>query len=138
MGEWVIDIGTGPGFVPLEIAQSVAPNGEVLGVDISEPMLDLARARCAHLANVRFENADAVNLPVPSGSYDAAIAIQVYEYIDDVGNALRELNRVLRARGRAAIVSTDWPSIAWLSSFDDRMGRVLDAWAQHCPHQTLP
>jgi arsenite methyltransferase len=45
---------------------------------------------------------------------------------------------VLRPGGRAAIVSTDWPSLAWNSSDPDRMARILDAFSEHCAHVSLP
>ena len=137
-GERVIDIGTGPGFLAREIADRVGPTGEVLGVDVSEPMLQLARKRCADQAQVRFESADATGLPVPDASFDAAASIQVFEYIVDVEAALVEMHRVLRPGGRAAIVTTDWRTLAWNSSDEGRMQKIMGAFAEHCAHQDLP
>ena len=137
-GERVVDIGTGPGFVARELADAVGPGGHVLAVDTSEPMLALARRRCADAAQVRVEIADAIALPANDASFDAAVSVQVYEYIAEVGVALTELHRVLRPGGRAAVVSSDWTSLVWQAGDEGRMRRILDAFSEHCAHQQLP
>jgi ubiquinone/menaquinone biosynthesis C-methylase UbiE len=80
----------------------------VVGVDISEPMIRFGRLRCADKPWVRFEMGEATQLPFPDGVFDAAISVQVYEYVREVDAALAEMFRVLRPGGRAAVVSTDW------------------------------
>jgi ubiquinone/menaquinone biosynthesis C-methylase UbiE len=137
-GERVLDIGTGPGFLTLDMAELVGSVGEVVGIDSSDPMLALAGKRCAGKPQVRFEPGDASRLPLPDSHFDAAVSVQVYEYIPEVEIALAEMYRVLRPGGRGAIVSTDWRSIVWNSKDDARMQRVLAAFAEHCPHQDLP
>ena len=137
-GERVIDIGTGPGFLAREMADRVGHTGEVLGVDMSEPMLQLARERCAGLSQVRFESADATRLPAPDARFDVAASVQVFEYVVDVEAALVEMHRILRPGGRGAIVTTDWRTLAWNSSDEGRMQRVMGAFAEHCAHQDLP
>lgn len=137
-GERVLDIGTGPGFIAAEMAESVGPSGAVLGVDISESMLALAHQRCAGKAMVDLKVGNATQLPVPDAHFDAAVSVQVYEYVSAVEIALAELYRVLRPGGRAAIISTDWHSIAWNATDEERMQRVLTAWAGHCAHADLP
>ena len=137
-GERVIDIGTGPGFLAREIADRVGQSGEVLGVDMSEPMLQLARERCADLAEARFESADAIRLPAADASFDVAVSVQVFEYVLDVEAALVEMHRILRPGGRGVIVTTDWTTLAWNSSDEERMRRVMGAFAEHCAHQDLP
>src|SRR3981081_2280046 len=54
---------------------------------------------------------DAVVLPFPDGSFDAAVSTQVYEYVADMPRALAELRRVLRPGGRAVVLDTDWDSL---------------------------
>jgi ubiquinone/menaquinone biosynthesis C-methylase UbiE len=46
-GERVVDIGTGAGFVAYDVADAVGATGEVVGVDLSEPMMRFGRLRCA-------------------------------------------------------------------------------------------
>jgi ubiquinone/menaquinone biosynthesis C-methylase UbiE len=137
-GERVLDIGTGPGFIAYEIADFVGPAGTVLGVDISEPMLQLARGRCAEKPWVQLKFGNATQLPVPDSEFDIGISVQVYEYIDDIEAALAELYRVLRPGGRAVIISTDWKSIIWNAEDESRMDRVLSIFAEHCVYQDLP
>jgi len=137
-GERVVDIGTGAGFVAYDIADAIGATGEVVGVDLSEPMMRLGRLRCANKPWVRFETGEATHLPFPDDAFDAAISVQVYEYVREVETALAEMFRVLRPGGRAAIVSTDWKSIIWHSSNTSRMQKILAAYAEHCAYTDLP
>ena len=137
-GDRVIDIGTGPGFYASEIGDYVGPDGEVLGIDNNEQMLELGRRRTADTAHIRFKVADATQLPAVNESFDVAFSTQVFEYVDDVDIAIAEMYRVLRPGGRGLIAATDWTSIAWNSSNDERMERMLAAFAEHCAHECLP
>lgn len=137
-GEHALDIGCGPGLTTLALAQAVGPQGSVLGVDIAQPMLTIARRRCEALANVTFGMADVTQLPYADDSFDIALASQVYEYVDQVDHALKELARVVRPGGRAVLVDTDWESAVWASHDDVRMRRVLETWNEHIPHPQLP
>ena len=137
-GERVLDIGTGPGFLAAEMAEAVGPTGQIHGVDMSEPMLEMARKRCAGKSWVTFQPDAATDLPSDDATFDAALSVQVYEYIADVTKALSEMYRVIRPGGRAAIVSTDWDAIAWHASDGARMSRILGAFAEHCVHTYLP
>jgi arsenite methyltransferase len=137
-GERVLDIGAGSGFVALDMADPVGPTGAILGIDVSESMLGLARARCAEKPWVKFEIGDATQLQIPDAAFDVAVSVQVFEYIRDIDLALAEMHRVLRPGGRAAIISTDWKSIAWSSSDETRMQKLLSVYAEHCAHQDLP
>jgi arsenite methyltransferase len=139
-GERVLDIGAGPGFLAAELAAGVAPDGVVIGTDVSESMLAIAAARAgsARGAELRFEHADACALPFAQASFDAVVSTQVYEYVEDIAGALEELARVLRPGGRALVLDTDWDSIVWHSRDQARMRRVLDAWGEHLVDPHLP
>ena len=137
-GEKVLDIGTGPGFLALELADAVGSTGRVVGIDTSESVLEAARRRCAERTWVELRSGDASHLPFADGEFDVATSIQVYEYIADVDAALAEMHRVLRPGGRAAIVSTDWRSSVWHAEDEKRAERMFAAWAEHCAHQDLP
>ena len=137
-GEIALDIGCGPGLTTLGLGQAVGAAGNVIGVDIAEPMLAIARQRCAALPQVSFSLADVTALPYEDAYFDVALATQVYEYVEDIDLALRELARVIRPGGRALLVDTDWESAVWASSDDVRMRRVLETWNEHIPHPQLP
>jgi len=137
-GERVLDIGSGPGFLAGTIAEEVGSSGAVHGVDISEPLLAVARAHCAHQSWVEFRQADATRLPFPDQAFDAVISTQVLEYVRDVDAALSEIHRVVRPAGRVVLVDTDLDSIVWHSPDQERMRRVLAAWEQHAADAYLP
>jgi len=137
-GERVLDVGSGPGFLAGAIAHAVGPGGRVSGVDISEPLLAVARSHCAHQSWVEFRHADATRLPFADHAFDAAVSIQVLEYVRDVDAALAEIHRVLRPGGRVVIVDTDWDSIVWRCADRERMNRILAAWEPHAADSYLP
>ena len=137
-GERVLDLGSGPGFLTSSIAQKIGLTGVVCGIDVSEPMIELARGYCAEQPWVDFSQADIINLPFPDNSFDAAISVQVLEYVPDVEGALAEMYRVVCPAGRVVIVDTDWDSIVWHSSDRERMNRVLSAWEEHAADPFLP
>ena len=140
VGEDVLDIGSGPGYLACEIAQRVGPTGVVHGIDPSTSMLATAARRNAgeRAAPVHFGIGDALTLPFPDGSFDAVTATQVYEYVADMSAALAEARRVLRPAGRLLILDTDWDSLVWHSSDPTRMRRVLTAWDEHLADPHLP
>lgn len=137
-GEDVLDIGTGLGHLALEMADIVGPEGKIVGMDLNEPMLEFARIRCEAKAWIEFKAGDASQLPFKNESFDAAVSVQVYEYITDTHQVLKELNRILKPGGRAVIVASDWKSTIWHSTDQDRMNKVLLAWEQHCAYSDLP
>ena len=136
-GERVIDIGSGPGFLCESMAVDVGANGQVLGIELSEDLVRFATARKGQ-AWINYRTGDAVNLDVPSASFDAFVSTQVVEYIPDADAALREMHRVLRPGGRGILVDTDWDTVVWHSSDASRMERVLRASEDHCAHPRLP
>lgn len=136
-GEAVLSVGTGPGFESRALAEAVGEDGRVHGIDTAEPMLEAARQRCSDLPWATFEVGDAAALPAEDGTFDAAAAVQVYEYVPDVQAALRELYRVLRPGGRAVVFDSDWSTMVYATADDERSERVLRAFDAHCAHPRL-
>lgn len=137
-GERILDVGSGPGFLAAEIAGATGPSGSVRGIDVSEPMIGLARDHCAQFPWTTFSQADATRLPFPDESFDAVISTQVLEYVPGVDAALAEIHRVLRRDGRVVLVDTDWDSIVWHSNNRRLMDRVLAVWEEHAADPYLP
>lgn len=137
-GERVLDLGAGPGFLALRLAEAVGPSGAVCGVDISAPLLAHARQLAAGRPQLSWLRADATALPLPDASFDAAISTQVLEYVAEVDAALAELHRLLRPQGRLVVVDTDWDSMVWDAPDRARHARVMAAWEAHAPHPRLP
>jgi len=139
-GEAVLDIGVGPGILAAEMAAEVGPAGRVCGIDISDSMLALAETR-AHeegSAAIELQRSDADPLPYADGSFDVVVSTQVLEYVEDIPGTLAEIRRVLRPGGRVLLLDTDWDSIVWHSTDDDRMRRVLEAFDEHLVDPHLP
>jgi arsenite methyltransferase len=137
-GEKVLDVGCGPGYLAEEMARDVGPDGEVCGIDISESMLALARDRCSASSQVSLRAGRCEEIPYGDGVFDAAVSVQVYEYVQDIERALAELFRVLRPGGRAVIFDTDWDSLVWHTADRRRMRRVLELWDDHVADPRLP
>lgn len=112
--ERVRDVGSGPGLLATAMAERVGPSGRVCGVDISEPLLAVARSRCAHQPWVEFRDGDAARLPFPDQAFDAVVSTQVLEYVRDADAALAEFHRVVRPGGRVGFLTrtgTRWSGI---------------------------
>ena len=137
-GERILDVGCGPGYYVAELLERVGPAGAVAGVDSSAQLLALAGRRNAGHANVDFHLADATALPVADASFDAALSVQVLEYVANVAAALAELRRALRPGGRLVVWDVDWATVSWHSEHPERMTRVLRAWDGHLVHPSLP
>jgi len=97
-----LDVGCGTGFLSLELA---GRGHRVVGVDLAPTMLELAgrKAKAQALA-VRFETADAENLPYPAGSFDLVISRHVLWTLPHPQAAIDDWLRVLRPGGRLAII----------------------------------
>ena len=137
-GEAVLNLGCGPGFQAAEMADVIGSAGRVCGIDISEPMLALARNHCAARSWIDLRFGDATQVPYPDAEFDAADALQVLEYVRDVPAALAEAFRTLRPGGRFAVLDVDWDSIVWNAPDRALHERVLAAWNAHCADPYLP
>jgi demethylmenaquinone methyltransferase/2-methoxy-6-polyprenyl-1,4-benzoquinol methylase len=106
-GERVLEIGAGTGRALIRLAQAVGPVGEVCGIDRSAGMLRLARQRLAgREGHVHLLRGDGRSLPYPAARFDAAFMSFTLELFEppDVDLVLSEVKRVLRPRGRLAVV----------------------------------
>jgi demethylmenaquinone methyltransferase / 2-methoxy-6-polyprenyl-1,4-benzoquinol methylase len=117
-GDSVLDVCCGTGDLSFEMAGRVAPGGHVVGCDFSEQMLDLAREKAADRgAPVRFEWADALQLPYDAGRFDAVTVGFAVRNLADLDAGLREMRRVLRPGGRLVVLEITQPTRPPLSTF---------------------
>ena len=111
-GERLLDVGCGPGHVIIDLSSAVSPTGSALGLDVSDAMVMEARRRAAAAgAEVEFQVADALSLPVVTGSIDACRSERMLQWVSDIEQAAGELVRVLRPGGRLVVTDTDWGSM---------------------------
>jgi ubiquinone/menaquinone biosynthesis C-methylase UbiE len=99
-GEHVLDVGTGTGLVAHLVAPRVSP-GSVIGIDLSEQMLAIARSK--KNKNTQFLGMAAEQLVFKPESFDLVTMGEALAYLGDPTNALAEANRVLRTDGRLAV-----------------------------------
>lgn len=118
-GDSVLDVCCGTGDLALELAGRVGQGGHVVGCDFSEPMLDLAREKAASRStgSVRFEWADALQLPYDAGRFDAVTVGFGVRNFADRDQGLREMARVLRPGGRLVILEFTEPQRPPFSTF---------------------
>jgi arsenite methyltransferase len=104
-GEIVLDLGSGAGADVLISAQRVAPDGRAIGLDMTDEMLELARAnaREAGVANVEFVKGYLEDMPLADASVDVVISNCVINLSADKQRVLAEAARVLRPGGRFAV-----------------------------------
>jgi SAM-dependent methyltransferase len=104
-GERVVDVGSGTGTDSLIAARLVAPDGEVLGIDMTPRMLQKARRAAAEtdLDNVAFRQGYGESLPVEDDWADVIISNGVLNLMPDKQAALQEMARVLKPGGRLQI-----------------------------------
>lgn len=107
-GERVLDVCCGSGASALPAAETVGPTGSVVGLDLAENLLALARSKAKerNLNNVEFRSGDMTQLPFAEGSFDVVVCVFGIFFVPDMEAALRELKRVLRVGGKLAI--TTW------------------------------
>jgi ubiquinone/menaquinone biosynthesis C-methylase UbiE len=105
LGEQVLDIACGTGLVSFEASQAVSRSGHVLGIDLSERMVDAAeqRAQQMKLSNCSFSRMDAETLALPDASFDVVLCALGLMYMPDPEQAVREMRRVLRPGGRVSL-----------------------------------
>ena len=135
-GEQIVDLGCGPGFMARELALAVGARGRVYALDLSEPMLELARQRCAGLPSVEIAVGDMTAL-------DSAPVMQrspcrASRHVPEAVRALAEMARVLRSGGRAVVLDTDFASLVWHGRDQARVDRIFLAYDAHVAHPGLP
>src|SRR5918997_3951556 len=103
-GESVLDVGCGGGSTTIELAEAVGPGGTVVGIDVSPPLLDAARARAAPAGHttVSFIEADAQTHDLGVGRFDLVFSRFGVMFFEDPVEAFRRLRGAAKPGGRLA------------------------------------
>lgn len=124
-GETVVDIGCGMGMDLLLAASRVGAEGKAIGVDMTEAMVEGARASAAAcgLSQVEVRKGDATALPVETGSADVVISNGVLNLVPEKELAFQEIVRILKPGGRLYLgdIAVDAP-------FTEEVRNNVDLW----------
>jgi len=112
-GDRALDVATGTGDLARELGRRVGPDGEVVGLDFSESMLQIARGKAPEL---RFETGNALDLPYGDGEFAATTVGFGARNFSDLPSGLAEMARVTRPGGRVVVLeitTPQRPSLSW-------------------------
>lgn len=113
----VLDVGCGSGWAARLLAQAA---GHVIGIDVSDEMIRVAREQSTNFANVEYQVASAENLPFPDNTFTHAFSMESLYYYAHIGKALREIARVLQPGGSFVTVvdlyQENLPSHQWIET----------------------
>lgn len=106
-GQRVLDVACGTGWATMSAALAVGDTGRVIGIDIADKVLDVAREKAASegLSNVEYRLGDAEALEFDDASFDAVICASSIFFFHDILKALHEWHRVLKVGGMIAFSS---------------------------------
>ncbi len=124
----VLDVACGTGaFERLVLLEQ--PTQSIVGVDLSDRMLEIAAQKCRGYPNVAFENASVMALPFADRSFDVVVSASAFHYFENPTAALMEMRRVLKSDGELTIL--DWCKDDWLCRLYDVVLKRFDpAYAQ--------
>lgn len=131
-GGSALDVCCGTGDLALALRRRVTVSGRVVGLDFSQNMLDIARAKAtAAGAAVEFVQGDALALPFGDGAFDASAVAFGIRNVSHLDGCLREMARVVRPGGRVVVLEITMPERlrtfygAWFDRLVPVLGRVL-------------
>ena len=102
-GQDVLDVGTGTGVLIPFLHKAVGSKGHITAIDYAQGMVDICKAKCAHLSNVSVMVANAENLQFPDKSFDAVTCFGLFPHLDNKIATLNQFHRVLKPKGRLII-----------------------------------
>jgi ubiquinone/menaquinone biosynthesis C-methylase UbiE len=146
-GTKILDVCCGSGASALPAAEAVGPQGSVLGVDLAENMLELARNKAASrgLRNTEFRRRDILDLRLGERKFDAVVCVFGIFFVPDMAAAVRALWQAVRPGGRLAV--TTWgprffepaTTAFWNSVREERpdLHRQFNPWDRICDPESL-
>ncbi len=133
--EKVLELGSGPGQLSIEIAKRLKTGG-VTGLDISESMVRIATEKVERegMKNIRFFVGRIEDFSGEDGSFDVCVNSYLIHWINDANSFLRSIHRVLRVGGKLGIIS---PSTEWYREIRQAYRKVMARYGEHLPRHLL-
>jgi demethylmenaquinone methyltransferase / 2-methoxy-6-polyprenyl-1,4-benzoquinol methylase len=117
-GDSALDVCCGTGDFAFALKRAVGPEGHVIGVDVSDGMLDVAREKCGrNQLYVDFVHGDVLELPFPDRGFDACTVGFGIRNVPDIVQAFSEMGRVCRRGGRVVCLEITQPRIPVFKQF---------------------
>jgi SAM-dependent methyltransferase len=126
-GQRVLDVGCGIGDPTLQVAVLVGPHGRVLGLDIAEGMIAIARERAAALglSHAEFRVDDVTTAALPATDFDVVLGRWSLIYLEDVPRVLERLRSALVPGGRIAVTAWAPPDVSpWFTVPQEALARI--------------
>ena len=108
-GDLVLDVGCGGGITSIKLAEQTGETGKVLGVDVSEPIITIARKRGVDISNLEYQLGDAATVNLGEAKFDLITSRFGIMFFDDPISAFSNLHRALKTSGR--LVFLCWRTI---------------------------
>lgn len=110
-GNKALDVCCGTADWTIALSEAVGTNGEVIGLDFSENMLEVGKQKTASLNNLKLVHGDAMNLPFEDNTFDYVTVGFGLRNVPDYLAALKEMNRVLKTGGMVVCLETSQPTL---------------------------
>ena len=110
----ILDVGTGTGIIALSVAENLNGQGSILGIDLSDGMLEFARSKARQRKlgdQVEFRKMDAENLELASETFDAALSLYALRHFPDPAKSVKEIFRVLKPGGNIVVAVGSRPPL---------------------------
>jgi SAM-dependent methyltransferase len=135
-GSRVLDVGAGPGYATVDLAEIVGPNGKVVAVERSTNFVNAIRraARSKSLSNIEVRELDLMSDDLPAGPYDFSWCRWVLCFVSDPELLVKKIGNVLRNGGRAIFHEyghyTTWRFFPQRASLEEFRNHVIATWRE--------
>ncbi|MFO0945353.1 MAG: class I SAM-dependent methyltransferase [Planctomycetota bacterium] len=127
----ILDVGCGTGLFARRLAENF-PHASVVGLDLSEGMLNKAAVNCAEVADrVELVKGDSENLPFNDGTFDLVTCIHSFHHYPNQEKVVREMYRVLKPDGQVMIIDGDRDQ-PWGWLVFDIVVTTIEGLVHHC------
>lgn len=121
--EKILDAGCGTGSLMLSVARELGEEGQLIGIDISQHMLQVAQEKLSGYKNIFLVRANLEHIPYPANYFNALVSVNVMHYWQSLLKVLKEFYRVLKPGGKLLLVG--FCSDYWFFAQVERLWRIF-------------